>query len=202
MSYRTHQHIVRIPKSLNQSQSFWSQFLQQLFSTFVDELESIRSQDSSFVDSACPFEDLLKTVEDAEFSEDCLEFGTLHLLALFKIEAVDSDDGVSDSCINESESCVGVPDLFLAETFFRSLCEFESHIFHWDAGKVGEYVVDKEGATETLLVDFERKVSLFEVFEIFDTRSKWLSFLESVQRLSKETSNLKHQNSEFTWILE
>lgn len=130
MSYCTHQHIVRIPKSLNQSQSLWSQFLQQLFSAFVDELESIRSQDSSFVDSACPFEDLLKTVEDAEFSEDCLEFGTLHLLALFKIEAVDSDDGVSDSCINESESCVGVPDLFLAETFFRSLCEFQSHIFH------------------------------------------------------------------------
>jgi hypothetical protein len=43
---------------------------------------------------------------------------------------MNSDYGVSNSRIDESESCVGVPDLFLAESFFDALRDFESHIFH------------------------------------------------------------------------
>jgi len=130
VSYRTHQHIVRVPKSFHQSQSFGSQFLQQPFSAFIDELESIGSEDSSFINSTRPFEDLLQTVEDAELREDSLEFGTLHLLAFFEVGAVDSDDGVGDGCIDKCESCICVPHLFLAEAFFGSLHEFESHVLH------------------------------------------------------------------------
>lgn len=78
---------------------------------------------------------------------------------------MNSDYGVSNSRIDESESCVGVPDLFLAESFFDALRDFESHIFHWDTGKVGEEGVYKVGTAQTFLVfDFERKAAFFEVF--------------------------------------
>ena len=166
--------------------------MQQLFSAFVDELEGFRSQDSSFINSARPFQDFLKTVKNAQLCEDRLELGTLHLLTFLEVKAVDSDDRVSDSCINESESCIGIPHLFLTETIFDSLYQFESHVLHRDAGKVREYIVHKEGTAETFFVDFEREVSFFKVLEILNTRSKWLSFLESVQRLCKEASDLEH----------
>lgn len=186
--------VVRVLKSLHHRQSLGPQYLQKPFPLATKQLESRRVQNAGFVDLPRPLDQFLEAVEKTEVAENGPQLRRTGFFEELEVVAVNGVYGVSRSSLSQSNTCVAVPGLLLAEPLLHPLCQFQGHVLDSDTGEVPEDCVDEEGTVEAALVNLDRQVSFCEFLEVLDAGSQFSAFLEAHQGFEEEAGDLEHQD--------